>query len=181
MTAGLPKAKKTAPSGENRKAFFLAGGKGGGKMRDRKSSGFTLVEIMIFVAVLGIIAGIAAPNFLYLGPQSRLNGAARQMATDLAAARMKAVSTNSNAWVKILDAHQYQIWVDLNKNGIVDSGEPLTLKSIRSNYPDVSFSPSGDFTFNSRGGAALFFALSLSNSGGAKSIDTNSSGRIKIL
>ena len=57
-----------------------------------KQSGFTLIEMIIVVAILSICAGIAIPTYLDWLPKSRLNGAARQVMGDLMLARMQAVT-----------------------------------------------------------------------------------------
>jgi prepilin-type N-terminal cleavage/methylation domain-containing protein len=41
--------------------------------RNRKAQGFTLVEIMIVVLIIGILLAIAVPNFLNARTQSRLS------------------------------------------------------------------------------------------------------------
>ena len=44
------------------------------KIRNSKKSGFTLVEIMIVVAIIGLLAAIAIPNFVKARATSQMNG-----------------------------------------------------------------------------------------------------------
>jgi prepilin-type N-terminal cleavage/methylation domain-containing protein len=44
------------------------------KIRYSKKSGFTLVEIMIVVAIIGLLAAIAIPNFVKARATSQMNG-----------------------------------------------------------------------------------------------------------
>jgi prepilin-type N-terminal cleavage/methylation domain-containing protein len=43
------------------------------KIRNSKTSGFTLVEIMIVVAIIGLLAAIAIPNFVKARSTSQMN------------------------------------------------------------------------------------------------------------
>ena len=64
--------------------------------KERSASyGFTLVETLIAISILGILALIAIPNFLNWIPHYRLKWGAREVYSNLQLARLRAVATNS--------------------------------------------------------------------------------------
>jgi type IV fimbrial biogenesis protein FimT len=147
-----------------------------------KQSGFTLIEMMIVIAIMGIFAGIAIPNYLSYMPKHRLNGAARRVMGDLMAARMKAVSQNCDVRVAfVADDAEYKIWTDSNNDGAIDSGEEIT-KNIQSNYHDVTISTTKNIEFHSRGTANPSGTITLtgSNSTNSKNVNIRITGRVKI-
>lgn len=148
-------------------------------IRHTGKRGFTLVEMMIVIAVLAIIAAIAAPNFQTYMAQRRLNGAARLVMTDLMDARMKAVSENNQFKVFFLDTHQYKVLDDENNNGTEDTGETSVTKDIQSNYPGVTLSASAHPIFYPRG-TAWGTTVTLTNTSGSKSVSVSTAGRVKI-
>jgi prepilin-type N-terminal cleavage/methylation domain-containing protein len=54
--------------------------------------GFTMVEMSVTVAILGILAAIAVPSFIKLMPRIRLGNATQTLANELAMARMSAIA-----------------------------------------------------------------------------------------
>jgi type IV fimbrial biogenesis protein FimT len=140
--------------------------------------------MMIVIAILGIFAGIAIPNYLAWLPKSRLNGAARQVMGDLMAARMQAVSQNNEFKVFFLDnGHEYMILDDDNNDGIADAAEWTQTKDIQTEHYDVTLSANNDPIFQPNGTASNLPNItldSLSNSSWSKSITISSAGRVKI-
>ncbi len=150
-------------------------------MLGKRESGFTLMEMMIVVAVLAIMAAIAIPNFMSLLPGMRLNGAARQVMGDLMAARMKAVKENNRfrVFFNSPGTNQYQILDDDNNNNSADTGEAITAKNIQDNYHDVTFSSSTNPIFYPRG-TAYGTTVTVTNSTGSKDVKVAITGRVKI-
>ncbi|OHE24230.1 MAG: type II secretion system protein GspH [Syntrophobacterales bacterium RBG_19FT_COMBO_59_10] len=149
-------------------------------MRIRKGNGFTLLELMIVIAIMGIMTTIAIPSYQTFMAQRRLNGAAREMMSDLMAARMQAIAKNNRFRVFVLDATQYQILDDANNNNAVDTGETTQTKNIQTNYHDVTLSKTADPIFNPRGTANLGATITVTNSRGSKGVIVAPNGRVRI-
>lgn len=60
-----------------------------------KNSGFTLVELMIVIAIIGIMAGIAIPNFFSFLPKNRLRSATRDIVSCLQEMKLRAIKENA--------------------------------------------------------------------------------------
>ena len=61
--------------------------------------GFTMIELMIVVAVIAVAVALAAPSFRGLLAKKRIEGVASELATDLQYARSEAVSRNATVRV----------------------------------------------------------------------------------
>jgi type IV fimbrial biogenesis protein FimT len=153
-------------------------------MKKFNKTGFSLLELMIVIAIMGILSTIAAPNFMHYMAERRLNGAARMVMSDLMAARMKAVSINQRVKVSFVSNHAYEIWNDADNNGTVADNEGDDLvKDIHPNYYDVTFSfVSANPVFSPRGTASVSKVTLTSSRTGVSSKDVTVAiaGRVKI-
>ncbi len=131
----------------------------GGKLKNiRKSNlGFTLIELMIVVALIAVMGMLIAPEFKSFKPNIALNGATREFYGGLQGCKLAALRYNTNCVVAFNqldngDTYSYFIFVDDNKDFTFDPpGEKELGKLIMNDkYPGVEFD-------NDDGGDGLTF------------------------
>jgi prepilin-type N-terminal cleavage/methylation domain-containing protein len=134
--------------------------------------GFSIAEILVAAAVFGILAAIAVPQFIAFRPMSRLNGATRQIYSELMWARSKAVNDNTSYVVTFPTNQTMQI--------APISGLPTKTVNIQTEYSDVMLDPlPSPITFTSRGTADAL-TITLINPGGTKFVTVRITGTASI-
>jgi len=134
--------------------------------------GFTLIEMLTVVAIMGIILAMVAPNFSKWVEKHQINGQAQKVYFDLMLARTVAVKNNNDVRVVFdSNADTYKVHDDTNGDGVEDSGEALKTITLEENVQfayntgitdidgntvtaAVSFGGSQTVTFDSRGQAS---------------------------
>jgi type IV fimbrial biogenesis protein FimT len=142
--------------------------------------GFTLTELIIVLGIMGIVLMLAQTWLVSQLPHWRLNGAARQVASDLLGAKMKAVVERNRQRVFFQDNHRYVLLDDDNNNGKSDPGEYQEARDIQDRYRDVTMTASNNPSFLPRGTASNLASITLSNSAGKRIITVSITGRVKV-
>ena len=146
-------------------------GKGNRRLLESQD-GFTLIEMLITLAVIGIAFAMSAPNFSKWKDKHQINGQAQRVYFDLMLARTTAVKNNNNVLVTFSTTNDsYSIHDDTDGDGVEDASESTKSVSLEENAQfafnsgisdidgnavsaAVSFGGSQVVTFDSRGQAS---------------------------
>ncbi|OGC91110.1 MAG: hypothetical protein A2142_01075 [candidate division Zixibacteria bacterium RBG_16_48_11] len=154
----------------------------------RNRAGFTLIEMVITVVVLGLIAAMAVPDFMSAMQKLKLNAATRDIISDLRWARSGAIATRQQIGLNFdFDNKSYAVFFDTDNPGnfefvadedsVVKTGDLSSLGIGSSTFADstVIFKPDG--TCHSSGQ----IICNSSDNAHSRTVDVlASTGRIKI-
>lgn len=87
------------------------------KTNRRGGQGFSLIELLVVVGIIGIMVAVAIPAIANYLKTYKIRGAAQQVAGELTRARTKAVGSNTNNGVLLVTGvgdkdNQYQVWLE---------------------------------------------------------------------
>lgn len=94
-------------------------------MRHVRRAGFTLVELILVVALMMLIASAVAVNLDVIVPQARIESGARLLASDIAAARASSIAQGLSYWIEYdLRSNSYRIATPFKKEGGIVQTRP---------------------------------------------------------
>jgi len=99
----------------------------------RRQSGFTLIELMIVVAIMMVISAMAMPRMMIAIDEVRMRATMRDMVGLMQQARQRAI--RDNAFYQLaLTADGRQAFVDLNADGVLTTGGGNSEPSVQIPY-----------------------------------------------
>jgi type IV fimbrial biogenesis protein FimT len=137
-----------------------------------RTRGFTMVELLIVMAIAAVLASLAAPSFSELFARRRLEGAATDLSTDLHFARSQAVSDRAQVTL-VTTGTQYTI---TNAAGATLKTVVLPANVTATNAVTVVYDPlRGMIT-----GAAQQIDLASTRTAAALRLNVNTMGRVNL-
>ena len=101
----------------------------------QRNGGFTLIEMMVALAIGGILTVMAVPNFNEMREGYRLRAATYEVFAALQRARSEAVKRNNDYRFSLVNQTTYRLHDDADNDGVVDAGETVTQKNVTSQVP----------------------------------------------
>ncbi|MDO9423975.1 MAG: GspH/FimT family pseudopilin [Methylobacter sp.] len=146
----------------------------------KKNRGVTLTEVMVVVAIIGILAAIAVPSYQDMIERNRLKQAAESLKSDLQFTRTEAIKGSSNVTLDFTG-----VCYGISPGGACDCGTAgsCTIKTVdTSQFTGITLA-GNDVTFSFRRGTTTdpgTISSTLSSTNYAVTVETTLVGRVRI-
>lgn len=163
-------------------------------MRPVRQSGFTLIELMVTIAVLAILLAMGLPSFQHSLRSNRAATATNEILASVSLARSEAIrstrggglcSSNNGTACNGNWGDGWMVWADANGNGAFDGGDTV-LRYSRGNSRLAATGPGAVVAFDARGrrrsAADQTFTLRPAECGGQplqRTLTINASGQVR--
>lgn len=157
----------------------------------KSKRGFTIIELVIVVAVLAIVSAIVVPHIFSWRSAAKLRGAANNLKGDLEMAKVRAVKEKNYVTI-LFFSNRYEVFVDSGEGGgtaadWTRNGTERLLRSrqlpagVELDLGNTSFGAVDDKTrFNSRGRPLAGSTVLVNPRGDQKKIVVSAVGRIRM-
>jgi len=109
-----------------------------------KQQGFTIIELMITVAMLGIILGLAVPSMRAYILNQRVRSVAFDLAASMLQARSEASKRNENVTISMAPGGWQNGWnITLADGSVVARRDPFSDIAITTTYNNVVYQDNG--------------------------------------
>jgi len=155
------------------------------KKYTKDSAGFSFAELMVVIALIGVLSAIAIPGFLKTLPEKRLKNATRNLYADLQRARLLAVNQNGNIVVSF-NTSSGSYSYDVNNVNLSDYGAiTYGCSATPTNWNGSAIPPSGvtgNITFTKTGSSSSqsIYLQTQNNQNICYAVTTTSFGAVKI-
>lgn len=140
------------------------------RRRVTNDRGFTVTELLMAVAIFGILSATAAPYLFAMKLRFRLDGATRQVFSEIMSARSKAINENATYTITFPTTHTIQI-----------VGSATRTVDLQTLYEGVTLSSSAaTINLSSRGASDAASTITITNSTGSKTVSLKITGSAMI-
>ncbi len=155
-------------------------------MNKKYRQGFTLTELMITVAIIGILASLAVPSFQDMIERNRLKEAVEGLKSDLMFARTEAIKRSQNVVISRSpgDAGEWCYGLNVAANCDCNTANACVIKTVLgsqfSSIINMNAAATNNSTFDFRRGTIGANGVTFSTSHYAARVIFSDTGRIRI-
>lgn len=137
--------------------------------------GFTLFELIIVIAIIGILSAVAVPQFSKWRNRQAVNGATKSLLSHMKQARVIAMAENRSVSI-VLTSSAYTYDDDASGTCGLCKPQTIAFSNFSSNLTVSTAPTSGVFTFSSRG-TATTGSVTFAEGGFSHTVTVNLIGR----